>query len=84
MLTFMKREGWDLLGRIPHLRGAYLLHNQNRKNEYIWVTIWTSKSGLNRAIKSKAWKRLYVQEVASGTIFTGGYRRAHYDALLSL
>jgi len=73
-----------MLGRIPHLRKAYLLHNRNRRNEYLWITMWSSDAGLKCAIKSTAWQRLYAHEVASGVIFGGGYRRAHFDALLSI
>jgi hypothetical protein len=85
LLKFMKQDGgWAMLGRIPHLRKACLLHNRNRKNEYVWITMWSSNAGLKRAIKSKAWQRLYAHEVESGVIFGGGYRRAHFDALLSI
>lgn len=85
LLKFMKQGGgWSMLGRIPHLRRAYLLHNQDRKNEYVWVTMWDSKAGLKRALKSNEWNQLHVHEVNSGVIFGGGYRRAHFDALLSI
>jgi len=85
LLRFMKQgRGWAVLSRIPHLRGAYLLHHQNRKNEYLWITMWSSNAGLKRAMESKAWRRLYVSEVDSGVIFEGGYRRDHFDALLSI
>lgn len=85
LMRFMQQEGgWAMLGRIPHLRGAHLLRNQNRKNEYVWVTMWSSHPGLKRAIKSKAWQRLYAHEVESGVIFGKGYRRVHFDALLSI
>jgi hypothetical protein len=85
LMRFMQQgQGWALLRRIPHLRGAYLLRNQKRKNEYVWITMWSSPSGLKHAIKSTAWKRLYAREVDSGVIFGGGYRRAHFEALLSI
>lgn len=83
LLKFMKEEGgWDLLRRIPHLRGAYLLHNRDRRTQYLWITIWSSSSGLKKAIQSQAWKRLYAKEVSSGVIFSGHYQRKHYDVLL--
>jgi hypothetical protein len=82
LIKFMQHDGgWGLLECIPHLRGAYLLNNRTHKNEFLWITIWTSQAGLNRAIKSNAWKRLYVREVESGVIFGGTYHREHFDVL---
>jgi hypothetical protein len=83
LLRFMKQEGaWDLLRRIPYLRGAYLLRNRDRRTQYSWITIWSTSTGLRKAKKSLVWKRLYVREVRSGVVFSEHYTRTHYDLLL--
>ncbi|MFQ5927460.1 MAG: antibiotic biosynthesis monooxygenase family protein [Terriglobia bacterium] len=83
MRAFMKREARRLLRRVPGCRAAYFLRNQARRNEYTWVTVWTSDAARERAMQRRDWKALVKREEQAG-FFAGRPRRVHYDVVLTL
>lgn len=83
MVAFMRREARRLLQRIPACRAAYFVRNQARKNEYMWVTLWTSDAARERAMRRKDWKNVATREEKAG-FFSGGPRHVHYDVVLTL
>ena len=80
MRAFMRGKPLRLLRRVPGCRAAYFLRG-TRKQEYLWITVWTSDAARRRAMARKDWKAL-VREEERGGFFAGRHEASHYQVLL--
>ena len=82
MLAFMRRDPRHLLLHARGLRGAYFMREQDRKDEYAWITVWGSDAACRRAVRGRAWQDLLRREKAAG-FFAGKPDARHYEELLA-
>lgn len=81
MLVFMRRDPQHVLHHSAGLQAAFFLREQGKKNEYAWITVWTSNTACRRAVRGYAWQDLLRREKASG-FFAAKPDARHYDVLL--
>ena len=81
MVAFMKREALPVLRRMPAIRAAFFLRSLEKKQEYMWVTLWTSEAARRRTAALPAWKALGQAEHKGG-FFSGAPEARHFQVLL--
>lgn len=80
MVGFMRRQAMGLLKRIGGCRQAYFLRQHEKKDEYVWVTVWTSEAARKKAMARQDWQALVAEETAR--FFAGKPRVAHYEIVV--
>ncbi len=81
MVAFMKREALPVVRRMPAIRSAYFLRALKKKQQYMWVTLWTSEPARRRTAAHPAWKALGQAEHKGG-FFAGTPQARHFQVLL--
>ncbi|MCI0403160.1 MAG: antibiotic biosynthesis monooxygenase [Acidobacteria bacterium] len=78
--TFMRGRPLGWLKRVPGCLCAYFTRGK-RKDEYVWVTVWTSEGAVKKAMARRDLQALVAEETER--FFAGKPEVTHYQVLVA-